>query len=437
MRGVLEVMIRHEHVSVGSSRREMVTQNGQTNGWSSWSGGNYERNLVTEVDHGPNVLGWRRVILNHDNATTSLSASGESLDFSQDGSVNESWHTDPDWGDLTRAYQAQGCFVKSDYTLTAPDSLDYDSCVNASLMMFISKAIRAQRDLQGLVSIGELRETLHMIHRPLQTLRDSIFGYHGVLRKRTTKALANRSSFATRAKTVRAVIADTYLEYQFGWRATVNDVDKGLRALAHVVAYREPTKYVLGQSSSQRLGSFFAGGVNSGSGKVDTLLRTEHLTSVKIYGVVRARSGSDLDHVKSSFGLTWPDIIPSLWELIPYSFVVDYFTNIGAIIDAACFNTASVAWSAIGSYLSNSAEIGGQFNTPLASPNGHEFMDASIFVDNKTYRHARFVKSRAPYIGPYIPSLVFTLPGFRQNINLLALIGASRDTSRFLARKGG
>jgi hypothetical protein len=433
--GVHVDMLKQERKYVTSTTRQKTIQNGVDSGWSPWSNGGWEKVLQTEVLHGDGYRDWRLRLRRHDTATSSLSAAGELINCPQNGEMSEFWHLDPDWGDQQWVYEAEGCFVGDNYTISQPDLLDYDLCVNDALMGFVSKAIRAQQDLQGLVVLGELKETIHMIHSPLSTLRNSLFGYFAHL-KRAVKAPSFRMSSLTRNKVIRAVISDTYLEYQFGWKAMVNDIDHGLRALAHVVAYREPTRYVLGESIRQRLGQRYAGPVSAATGFVDTRLKTEHRTSVRVYGVIRCRPAGDVDHIRSSFGLTWPDIIPSLWELIPYSFVVDYFTNIGAIISAACFNTASVAWVNLGSSLTNSVSQIDQQYSPLPSPNGHQFIDSSTLVPSTGFHHEKFIKSRGPFIGSLIPSLEFTLPGFRQDFNLLALLGASRETSRFLARKG-
>jgi hypothetical protein len=45
------------------------------------------------------------------------------------------------------------------------------------------------------------------------------------------------------------------------------------------------------------------------------------LKSANDYGAV--------DH----FGLNLPDLVPAAWELVPWSWVVDYFTTVGAYLD--------------------------------------------------------------------------------------------------------
>jgi len=41
---------------------------------------------------------------------------------------------------------------------------------------------------------------------------------------------------------------------------------------------------------------------------------------------------------------SWREALPVVWELIPYSFLVDYFSNIGQIIDSYSTQLGGVMW---------------------------------------------------------------------------------------------
>jgi len=43
-------------------------------------------------------------------------------------------------------------------------------------------------------------------------------------------------------------------------------------------------------------------------------------------------------------GLSWSNVLPTAWELIPFSFLVDYFTNVGAVIEGVGTGTVGLAW---------------------------------------------------------------------------------------------
>lgn len=77
-----------------------------------------------------------------------------------------------------------------------------------------------------------------------------------------------------------------------------------------------------------------------------------------MFGAVKIADNELLTHqINRQFGFTLSDIAPTAWELIPWSFLIDYFTNVGSIIDAASFPKADIAWSAYCIKRSNERKI--------------------------------------------------------------------------------
>jgi len=48
--------------------------------------------------------------------------------------------------------------------------------------------------------------------------------------------------------------------------------------------------------------------------------------------------------LRTHFGFDWQTAVLTAWEIIPYSFLVDYFINIGDILEASLFNQTNLAW---------------------------------------------------------------------------------------------
>ena len=44
------------------------------------------------------------------------------------------------------------------------------------------------------------------------------------------------------------------------------------------------------------------------------------------------------------FGLGVSDMLPAVWEAIPFSFMVDYFVNVGEVLDSFHVLSARLAW---------------------------------------------------------------------------------------------
>lgn len=74
------------------------------------------------------------------------------------------------------------------------------------------------------------------------------------------------------------------------------------------------------------------------NGATRAIHRAKAEVSVSYQGAVRLKIGTPRSSFE--FGATFPDFIPAAWELMPWSFLIDYFSNVGQIINSAA--TASV-----------------------------------------------------------------------------------------------
>lgn len=62
------------------------------------------------------------------------------------------------------------------------------------------------------------------------------------------------------------------------------------------------------------------------------LLREKH--TVRYRGRIDAQVDAPVWNNLDLFGFSAKEFVPTLWELLPWSFLVDYFTNVGDILDA-------------------------------------------------------------------------------------------------------
>lgn len=222
--------------------------------------------------------------------------------------------------------------------VSAPDFtiLDTNARVN-----FLSKCRGAQRAFQSGVFLGELRETIHMIIRPASALRRGISSYLAAAKKAYRRASPNRRASA---------LTGTWLEYSYGWRPLFKDVDDGMAALADtdhivpdIIAGSSKDEWTVGSGlySTGASGSFVRGAARA---------RERHQASVRYLGCVGWESTNRASTWQSHWGLTLSDFAPTVWELIPYSFLVDYFSNVGAVIDASSFGVVQLRWGVRSSF---------------------------------------------------------------------------------------
>lgn len=114
--------------------------------------------------------------------------------------------------------------------------------------------------------------------------------------------------------------ANNWLEYHFGWEPLVKDIGAGIESICG--AFLVDLKTVKA-----------SGTVDSGSFRSDleNNRRTLHnKTTVRIQTDVVVKNYNDV--LLSELGFTNP--MGVLWEIVPFSFVVDWFSTVGAVLDS-------------------------------------------------------------------------------------------------------
>lgn len=198
---------------------------------------------------------------------------------------------------------------------------------------FLGKVRKVQRQFQGGVFLGELREAIQMVRSPAKALRRGIDDYYGTVKKRTR---------GMRGPSASDAVAQTWLEYVYGWSPLINDVSAGRDALTKLQPF--------GQRLQVTVKRKIAGSTTISDGNITPFLRYSRVARSNSEYSVRIRGYVMVDNNRSTaklrkWGVHSSDLIPTIWELIPYSFLVDYFSNIGKVLDAATTCTSSLRWA--------------------------------------------------------------------------------------------
>jgi hypothetical protein len=120
---------------------------------------------------------------------------------------------------------------------------------------------------------------------------------------------------------VTDLVADTWLEYTYGWKPLLSDVYASAEATASVLVERQGV--VRYQTKRGENVKFTTKVVDSAGSKSTMLLESRR--SVAIGVMFRIPNGAI--SVVDAFGLSNP--LTVAWEIIPFSFVVDWFLPIG------------------------------------------------------------------------------------------------------------
>jgi hypothetical protein len=145
-----------------------------------------------------------------------------------------------------------------------------------------------------------------------------------------------------------------WLENVYGWAPLFNDMNDGATAILDIledpIALRTHVSGFSRQDYTKTLsGTSYLGGVLGSA--FETRYSGQYLRALTYkFGCTVAasyRNQSALGNAAKALGLSWHNVVPSMWELIPYSFVVDYFTNTGDVLSALSAPTSGTSggWS--------------------------------------------------------------------------------------------
>jgi len=290
---------------------------------------------------------------------------------------------------------------------------------------FNEKILKAQRDLCGLTALGELRDTISLIRHPAKAFRRGLDEYLLALKNRLRGI-----RYDARKKRTQ-VVSDTWLEYAFGWKPLCSDIEEGIQSLNRYLYQRMPSEFI-GANGSDFCRIRSPAGTSSFSNmtsKNDGVIQLGY-SEWKLYGVVSVEN--NVGRAFPSFGISFLEVVPTVWELIPYSFLVDYFTNVGDIFSAFSINRSNIRWVSYGTcQLRARHGVGQRIEFPSPMPSAPDYVydhgDHEI-RPAETYAYIEITKSRGTYsiYNPYV-DFSFEIPGLSTKwINMSALL-FSRD----------
>ena len=190
-------------------------------------------------------------------------------------------------------------------------------------------------EVAGLVSIAELRETYKFLRKPLEAFTDLV---KKARKKKNSAAYRRKQDRSTRwdktlgrnvvhvdsaLQTTREFISNNWLGYRYGVRPIITDIGNVMSAIAQdkrQTALRQTARGYAVQSQSNTHVS------EVGNATITSATETE----------VQVRAGIlyEVPFGYDRFGGSFSQIPVAAWEVIPFSFVADWFGNFGSYIEA-------------------------------------------------------------------------------------------------------
>jgi len=280
------------------------------------------------------------------------------------------------------------------------DGVSVSKADTAALTKLSSRINDAYTSFQTGVFVGELKETVHLVRHPLQALQHGLIGH--------LKLVVKRAKRIRHGRVMAKMVTQSWLEFQYGVRPLLADIDNGAEALSEFVI--DPL--------NREFKTVTAHGDDEAAADKSNVLCTTASGYANAYANVIARNKATVKYlvclgvtpsVRScafgKLGITFSSFVPTLWELIPYSFVVDYFSNVGNVIQGLANISASRRW-AVRWVITESQEEAKNFSL------GKSVNPAILQVCSGGYSSVKTrTISRVPYLGTFVPDLRFEVPG--------------------------
>ncbi|DAD52625.1 maturation protein [ssRNA phage SRR6960797_4] len=233
------------------------------------------------------------------------------------------------WGDLSGPHWTQGRLT----TVTRPANRPVLS-INIQNMIDLAST-RALANIgkpafNGLVSIGELRETLSYLRNPVA----------GGIKLANTLARLSRKSGLTRGKTRRDAVVSSrdlvkdlssiHLSVIYGFKPLVKEISDFLENLRPRVTPR-PQRQTSRSTEERTMTDTWTVSENT-SGIIYTA--TYNYTEKTTVTVGFLYENKEELCTEEQWGLRPRDVVPAAWAVMSKSFVVDWFTNFGDFISA-------------------------------------------------------------------------------------------------------
>lgn len=212
----------------------------------------------------------------------------------------------------------------------SPAAFDASSSDTTARESFIKQYRKRRTQFQSGVFLGELMQTVRMIRRPALALRQAVAAYHRNLKNRLRRS---RTDY-------RRVVQDSWLEFSFGVRPLVGDVEDACKlASASPERYLKPIRALGGQSFVTANTT-----VGTGYGFLGYLVQRVSTTEISVIYLGAASANITAPSFPEQLGLSWSNILPTAYELMPWSFLIDYFSNVGKVIEGISTGIIHLSW---------------------------------------------------------------------------------------------
>lgn len=293
---------------------------------------------------------------------------------------------------------------------------------NLAKARLLKTYIRRMNTWRGGNFIAELRETIEALKHPVRSFYRATYSYAGKVRTLGKVYRRNPHQYGKE-------LANAWLAYFFGLRPLVDDMNDLARTL-----------HRMGTSSYSRTKLYGSGNVQTStvtqpvvnwavSGHPGSPTQKQDRVEVESFhvhykGAIRTRTMNSHLLIQE-FGVDIFDVVPAVWEAIPWSFLVDYFINVQEVLDGMRYVNADLAWLMSSVRNERTTETSGPIANHATFSPGAQWSCVGGGGQTLSRMHTRTALSTMPY-----PSWQFRIPGLTSLkwLNIAALSQQIRES---------
>lgn len=230
------------------------------------------------------------------------------------------------------------------YTAIPIPSKFIEETVRSIASIKVRKKISSETQAySGLAFLGEIRETIHQIRHPAE----AAFALTEKFAVRADRLRRKRQARKISKRAYADAIAGSWIEFCFGLAPVISDIGKIAASALQMIEDKRLLRLTGSGKQSDSSSACYTtgyGGDSLATFYKDDVDEYTHKYTVGYRREVNA-SNNALRNVISLGGFELSEIIPTAWELLPWSFFIDYFSNIGKCIEADLVSMEDVAWT--------------------------------------------------------------------------------------------
>jgi hypothetical protein len=305
---------------------------------------------LSDIKQGASVDNWKRKIALHEDASSAYERWICKLTFTS-GRSHARFHYGPS-NDITHGQWLEHGPISGISDFFSPTGQPEagwgalsTSARNRLNVKFLNELKSTRTTWNSGEFLGEIAETLHGIRHPAMALRKGLSAYLFAVKKRCS-GLKGRYALSERTRALNKIISGTWLEYQYQWRSLKRDIKDagqayndlfddaaGLHPMTKVMAKVDDSVVDTGWGQQYfRPGNFW---------HVWTDTNPFRTVTGRMIGFLDTQVNQPV-RFDQRIGLSPADWIPTCWNLLPMSFVADYFVNIGDCLTAAGTSTSGL-----------------------------------------------------------------------------------------------